>query len=89
MQAYPFLKECGTFWVTTIDKAPPASRPFGAVTEHGGELYISTSDTKAVYKQLKTNPAVQLTAINPVRANGYGLTGRRSKRRSPTQKHRC
>lgn len=33
--------------------------------ERGGELYISTSDTKAVYKQLKTNPAVQLTAIKP------------------------
>jgi pyridoxamine 5'-phosphate oxidase family protein len=65
MQAYQFLKECGTFWVTTIDKDRPASRPFGAVMERGGELYISTSDTKAVYKQLKTNPAVQLTAIKP------------------------
>ena len=65
MQAYQFLKECGTFWVTTIDKGRPASRPFGAVMERGGELYISTSATKAVYKQLKTNPAVQLTAIKP------------------------
>lgn len=46
MQAYQFLKECGIFWVTTIDKGRPASRPFGAVMERGGELYISPPTQK-------------------------------------------
>jgi len=62
-KTYDFLKECGVFWVTTINDHKPASRPFGALLEHNGELYIPTSNQKAVYRQFKENPAIQITAI--------------------------
>lgn len=43
-KAYEFLKECGYFYVLTINKDFPAGRPFGAVMEHGGKLFISTNN---------------------------------------------
>ena len=45
-KAYEFLKECGVFYVLTADKNKPSGRPFGAVMEHEGALYISTGKTK-------------------------------------------
>jgi len=48
-KTYEFLKECGTFFLATIDKNVPALRPFGAVMEFEKELYFSTAKTKAVY----------------------------------------
>ena len=41
---YDFLKECGIFYVLTINGDYPAGRPFGVVMEVGEDLYISTND---------------------------------------------
>ena len=41
---YDFLKECGSFFVLTINSDYPAGRPFGAVMEIGEDLYLSTND---------------------------------------------
>ena len=41
----------------------PACRPFGAVAEYSGHLYISTGNTKEVYKQFKDLPYIQITAL--------------------------
>ena len=60
---YEFLKECGVFFVATVNDTAPAVRPFGAVMEHEGELYISTANTKNVYAQMKNNPAIQIVAL--------------------------
>lgn len=38
---YEFLKECGYFYLLTINRDFPAGRPFGAVMEHDGKLFIS------------------------------------------------
>ena len=62
---YAFLKECGVFYVLTLNGNFPAGRPFGAVMEHDGDLYISTGDMKDVYKQLKVNPNMQIIAQKP------------------------
>lgn len=62
---YDFLKECGVFYVLTLNGNFPAGRPFGAVMEHEGDLYISTGDMKDVYKQLKINPNMQIIALKP------------------------
>ena len=62
---YDFLKECGVFYVLTLNGNFPAGRPFGAVMEHEGDLYISTGDMKDVYKQLKVNPNMQIIAQKP------------------------
>lgn len=70
-----FIKECGVFFVLTIDGDFPAGRPFGAMMEYRDDLYISTSKTKAVYHQLKEHAQMQIVAIKPetrswVRVNG-------------------
>ena len=77
-KTYDFLTECGTFFVATIDNNAPAARPFGAVMEHNGELYISTANTKAVYSQLIGNQSVQIVALKAgtrdwIRINGKAV----------------
>jgi len=62
-ETYKFLKECGVFFVTTVNAGKPAVRPFGAVMEYGGELYFCTSNTKDVYREIKINSNVQIAAI--------------------------
>jgi len=62
-KAFDFIKECGTYFVLTVDGTRPMGRPFGAIMEIGETLYISTDDTKAVYRQMKANPQIQLFAI--------------------------
>ena len=64
-QAYDFLMECGTFFLTTINGNAPSARPMGAIMEHGGELYFSTANTKDMYAQLIANPAIQIIALKP------------------------
>jgi uncharacterized pyridoxamine 5'-phosphate oxidase family protein len=51
-----YLKNCGTFYVATCDGDQPRVRPFGAVCEFEGRLYIITNNKKDVYKQLKADP---------------------------------
>lgn len=58
-----FLKECGAFMLLTTEKGAPAGRPFGAVTEMDGDLYVCTGAHKAVYRQMKENPRVQIVAL--------------------------
>lgn len=70
-----FLKECGVFYVLTLNGDCPAGRPFGAVMEYENDLYISTGDMKNVYNQLKEYPQMQIIALRPgtrdwVRING-------------------
>lgn len=72
---YDFLKECGTFFVLTISDEFPVGRPFGAVMEIDNHLYISTSDTKNVYTQLKNNPHLQIVALKNGTRNWLRLKG--------------
>lgn len=58
-----FLKECGVFYLLTTEGDMPMGRPFGAVMACGGYLYLSTQTQKAVYKQVKDNPHVQIIAL--------------------------
>lgn len=72
---YEFLKECKVFWVSTVNNGKPANRPFGAVMEYRNNLYISTGNFKEVYKQMISNPFIQITALKPgtrqwIRVNG-------------------
>lgn len=60
-----FIRKCGAFYVLTINNDFPAGRPFGAIMEIGDYLYISTADTKEVYKQLKHNNNMQIIALKP------------------------
>lgn len=62
-QTYRFLKECGVFYLLTLNGGKPAGRPFGAVTEADGDLFVSTSAGKDVYRQMKENERVQIVAL--------------------------
>ena len=72
---FDFLKESGIFYVLTINGDFPAGRPFGAVMEYNDDLYISTADTKELYKQLIENSNIQIISLKPntrewIRING-------------------
>ncbi len=58
-----FIKECEAFFVLTMNNDFPAGRPFGAIMEYNNDLYISTADNKAVYKQLTKHKKMQIIAL--------------------------
>ncbi|MDO5538843.1 MAG: pyridoxamine 5'-phosphate oxidase family protein [Eubacteriales bacterium] len=77
-RSYEFLKDCGTFFVLTLNGNGPAGRPFGAVMEYGGKLYFSTATMKDVYRQLTGNPNIQILALKAgtrdwIRINGTAV----------------
>lgn len=45
---YDFLKDCGVFYLVTINGTTSAARPFGAVMENDGDLFITAADTLVV-----------------------------------------
>lgn len=61
-EAYQFLKECGSFFVLTINDNFPAGRPFGAVMEVDNTLYLSTNDLNEAHKQIRLNGNIQIVA---------------------------
>ena len=70
-----FFKSCGNFIVCTMNRDCPAARPFGAIMEYKNDLYISTSPSKEVYNQLKSNRNVQLIAIQKDTRNWLRIIG--------------
>ncbi|MCR5271521.1 MAG: pyridoxamine 5'-phosphate oxidase family protein [Lachnospiraceae bacterium] len=58
-----FLQKAGTFYLATVDGDQPRVRPFGAVCEFEGKLYITTANTKDVYKQMVKNPKIEISAM--------------------------
>ena len=59
-----FLRDCGTFYLATDDDGQPRVRPFGAVAEFEGKLYIVTNNQKNVYHQMKNNPKVEISGMS-------------------------
>ena len=74
-KAYEFLKECGSFFVLTINDDFPAGRPFGAVMEVGEDLYLSTNDMNQAHKQMKANEHMQIVAKKPTSRDWIRITG--------------
>lgn len=77
-KACDFVKECGVFYVLSMNNGQPAGRPFGAIMEYNDKLYFSTATVKDVYKQLTVNPAIQILAFKPetrewIRMNGKAV----------------
>jgi uncharacterized pyridoxamine 5'-phosphate oxidase family protein len=60
-----FLKECKTFYVATLQGDQPRVRPFGAVAEINGKVYLATSSKKAVYRQMMDNPNIEISGLAP------------------------
>ncbi len=62
-EVYEFLKNCGTYYLATVEGDQPRVRPFGTVDIFEGKLYIQTGKVKAVSKQLQANPKAEICAF--------------------------
>ncbi len=59
-----FLKECGAYFIATVEGDQPRVRPFGTANIFEGKLYIQTGATKDVSKQIHSNSKVELCAMD-------------------------
>ena len=58
-----FLKQCGVYYLATIEGDQARVRPFGTAEEFEGKLYIQTGKKKDVYRQLLNNPKAEICAF--------------------------
>ncbi len=63
-EALEYLKSCETFYLATSEDGQAHVRPFGAVCEYEGKLYIVTNNQKKVYQQMKKNGKVEICAMH-------------------------
>ena len=62
-EVWKFLKDCGTYYLATMDDDQPRVRPFGTAEIFEGKLYIQTGKKKDVSKQIQKNPNVEICAF--------------------------
>lgn len=53
------VKRAGVFYIATVDGDVPHVRPFGAIEEIDGKIYLVTGNNKAVFRQFIANPKVE------------------------------
>ena len=58
-----YLKECGVYYLGTIDGDQPKLRPFGTIDIYEGKLYIQTGKIKPTSKQLAENKKAEICAF--------------------------
>ena len=58
-----FLKECGVYYLATVEDGKPRVRPFGTAEIFENHLYIQTGNVKDVFKQIMKNPNVEICAF--------------------------
>lgn len=58
-----FLKECGVYYLATVEGDQPRVRPFGTVEIFDEHLYIQTGKKKDVFKQISENNNVEICAF--------------------------
>lgn len=59
-----FLKECGVYYLATVEDNQPRVRPFGTAEIFEDHLYIQTGKKKDVYKQIQANNNVEICGFN-------------------------
>ena len=62
-KAMEFLKECGVFYLATMDGDQPRVRPFGAVCIFEDKLYVTTGNKKEVFAQMTANPKIEISGM--------------------------
>ena len=58
-----FLKDCGVYYLATMDGDQPRVRPFGTAEIFEEHLYIQTGKKKDVFKQISENNNVEICAF--------------------------
>lgn len=61
---HDFIKNCGTYYLATVENGQPRVRPFGTINIFEGKLYIQTGKAKEVSKQIQANPKVELCCFD-------------------------
>ncbi|MCR4632912.1 MAG: pyridoxamine 5'-phosphate oxidase family protein [Erysipelotrichaceae bacterium] len=59
-EVWKFLKDCGTYYLATVDGDQPRVRPFGTAEIFEDKLFIQTGKKKDCYKQLLANPNAEI-----------------------------
>ena len=59
-----FLNQAGVYYLATVEGDQPRVRPIGFVMEYDGKLMFSTSNQKAMYRQLIANPKVEIACYD-------------------------
>jgi uncharacterized pyridoxamine 5'-phosphate oxidase family protein len=72
-EARDFLRKYG-YCIATTDGDQPHARPFGTAAIFEGKLYIITSKTKNVSKQMAANPRIAIVAWEPNSVNWLRIT---------------
>ena len=62
-EVWEFLKNCGVYYLATMEGDQPRVRPFGTAEIFEGRLYIQTGKSKNVSKQIQDNPKVEICAF--------------------------
>ena len=81
-----FLKDNRVFYLATVDGSTPKVRPFGFAMEYDGKLCFGTSNQKNVYRQLKSNPQIEISTTSQegewlrLKGKAVFITDRESKR---------
>ncbi|MBQ1666784.1 MAG: pyridoxamine 5'-phosphate oxidase family protein [Prevotella sp.] len=73
VQAY--LKECGAFFIATVDGDQPHVRAFGVSEIIDGRLYIMTGKVKDVFKQMAANGKFEICALKPSGSEWMRVSG--------------
>ena len=74
-KALEFIRQCGSFFVVTMNGDFPAARPFGAIIEVGEYLYLATNDRNEAHRQLRENGNIQIVAKKPDTREWLRITG--------------
>lgn len=60
---FHFLKECGTYYLATVENGQPHVRPFATINIFENKLYIQSGKKKKVAQQIACNPKVEICAL--------------------------
>lgn len=71
-----FIKECGVFFVLPVSEGMLAGKPFRAIMEQDGKLYISAADDKSVCQQMLDNPHIRIMALNDSTCDWLSVVGK-------------
>ena len=70
-----FLKDCGAFFIATVDGDQPRVRPFGVSEIIDGRLYIMTGKVKDVFKQMTKNGKFEICALKKSGSEWMRISG--------------
>jgi len=66
-EVFEFLKECGVFFVSTVNGNQPKVRPFSFIMKYEGKLCFATSNKKPIYAQVMANPNIEISSTKDAR----------------------